>query len=87
METKRKNPYVVLLEEIREHCRKIKYRHTKQMRHYPKARLSEGWSLLNLYERVAAAKQLGYDVVLKADDTGLVVNYVKEVPATPFSWE
>lgn len=41
--------------------------------------------LPDLYERVAAAKQLGYDVMLFAEQDGLHVKYVKEVEEAP--WE
>lgn len=42
------------------------------------------WSLSNLAERVAAADQLGYDVVLKSDDSGLRVEYVAKIPSRPW---
>jgi hypothetical protein len=87
METKRKNPYVMLLDEIKEHCRKIRFRHTKAMFWYRKEALATGFRLDDLYQRVQAAEQLGYDVVLKAEDDGLHVQYVKKVPQTPYSWE
>jgi hypothetical protein len=47
------------------------------MWHYPKAKLNDGWPLGGLYERVAAADQLGYDVVLSVAEEGLRVHYQK----------
>lgn len=64
---------------------KVKYRHKVEMWYYPKNRLDEGWNLGDLYERVSAAKQLGYDVILEADNKGLIVKYVKSIPDIP--WE
>lgn len=86
MTTKRINPYQRLLEEIRSYIRKVKYRHTKTMWIYPKKVLTDGWDLGFLYQRTAAAEQLGYDVQLKATEEGLVVQYVKKIPEPPYSW-
>ena len=48
---------------------------------YPKDKLGLNWKLEDLYERVATAKQLGYDVQLRADPVaGLQVLYVTERP-------
>ena len=85
--TKRKNPYQMLLEEIKDWCRKVKFRHEKVMWVYQKNRLNQGWPLRNLYERVKAAEQLGYDVILIANDEGLSVRYRKQVPNIPYSWQ
>ncbi len=84
---KQKNPYQRLLDEIKDWCRKVKYRHEKTMWLYPKNRLDEGWALRDLYERTQAAQQLGYDVQLVASDDGLSVRYKKQVPSVPYSWE
>lgn len=84
---KPKNPYQRLLDDIKEWCRKVKYRHEKTMWLYPKNRLDEGWALRDLYERTQAAQQLGYDVQIVATDEGLSVRYKKQVPSVPNSWE
>ena len=84
---KPKNPYQRLLDDIKDWCRKMKYRHEKTMWLYPKSRLDEGWALRDLYERTKAAEQLGYDVQLVANDDGLSVRYKKQVPSVPCSWE
>ena len=34
----------------------------------------------------AAAEQLGYDVVLRADADGLCVQYVRKIPDAPYEW-
>ena len=86
MAEKRKNPYQYLLEQINEFCDNLKYRHQVTMWKYPKNRLSEGWPLLELYERVKAAEQLGYDVQLIAQDDGLLIQYVKQIPHIPGEW-
>lgn len=85
--TKRKNPYQMLLEDIKDWCRKVKFRNEKVMWVYPKGRLNQGWPLGDLYERVKAAEQLGYDVILIANDEGLSVRYRKQVPSIPYSWQ
>lgn len=87
MKTKPITPYQHLLDEIKAWAFKVTNRHTVAMWHYPKARLTDGWSVLDLYERTKAAEQLGYDVVLKSKDDGLHVQYVKRVPNRPFSWQ
>ncbi len=86
MKDKPKTPYQRLLDDIKEWTRKVRFRHEKVMWNYPKGRLKEGWSLNDLWERVAAAEQLGYDVQLVANDDGLRVYYRKRVPDVPYSW-
>lgn len=84
---KPKTPYQHLLEDIQDWARTVAYRHEVLMWRYPKARLTEGWTLNELYERVTAAEQLGYDVQLRADDDGLLVYYKKKVPDVPYNWK
>ena len=85
---KQKNPYKRLLDDIKDWCRQVQHRHSREMFIYPKDRLGEVWSLVDLYERVAAAEQLGYDVHIVADSTrGLVTRYIKKVPPTPYAWQ
>ena len=84
---KRLNPYQMLLKEITDFCRKLQFPHTRTMFIYPKEKLNTGWSLTDLYERTAAAKQLGYDTVIEATDQGLIVRYRKELPTIPWNWK
>ncbi len=83
--TKPITPYARLLAAFRQYVSAVEYPHTKYMWRYPKKRLHEGWQLTDLAERVAAADQLGFDVVLQNDDDGLKVLYRKKRPETP--WE
>lgn len=83
MTYKPKSPYQRLLEDTRDWARKVMYRHSVGMWTYPKAKLTEGYRLDDLYERVQAAEQLGYEVVVVANETGLFVRYVKKIPKPP----
>lgn len=87
MKEKRKNPYQMLMEDIKEFARKVRFRNTINMWHYPKAKLDTGWNLTDLWERTSAAEQLGYDVVLEANENGLTVKYVKKIPHVPMNWQ
>lgn len=77
--TKRVNPYSRLLERITRFCREIKYAHRRTMFTYPRDRLNAGWRLDQVYERVSAADQIGYECVVIADDTQLRIEYRKKV--------
>lgn len=82
----RLNPYTRLKQVGQEFFAKIKYRRKELMWTYPKDQLNEFWDLYSLNERVAAAKQLGYAVELKATNKGLEVWYVKQIPSN-IPWE
>ena len=83
---KPKTQYQYLLEDVTQFAHNVKYPHRRTMWRYPKDRLKEGWSLLDLSERVQAADQLSYDVRLVwNDEEGLRVEYVKRVDV-PFQW-
>jgi len=82
---KRVNPYTSLMERFKEFGQKIAYRHTRLMWTYPAEKLNDHWKLASLKERVVAATQLGYDVVLRENDGALQVFYVKQAPELP--WE
>ena len=75
-----KTPYHHLAEDFDNFKRKVRFPRTVSMWHYPKGKLTEGWNLLDLYERTKAADQLGYEVVLVAADEGLKVQYVAKRP-------
>ena len=77
MKTKPINPYSTLLNRVQKFRSQVIAPVTKSMWQYPKNRLDEGWLLKDLWERTAAANQLGYDVKLVASDAGLEVKYVK----------
>jgi len=78
------NPY----EQLRASCKTwadhVLRPRTVGMWFYDKKKLSVGFTLDDLYERVKAADQLGYDVKLFALDDGLHVRYVKRPPAAPW---
>ena len=87
MTTKRLNPYQRLLNQIKDFLRDdVKYRHKKLMWRYSKKSLNNGWDLSQVYERVQAAEQLGYDVQLIANGSGLEVHYIKKINI-PYGWE
>jgi hypothetical protein len=80
MKQKPVNPYTRLANEI---CKwmdsAFDARHTRTMWVFPKSKLSDGWSLVETWERTAAAAQLGYEVHLEATDEGLHVIYKKKL--------
>ena len=80
------NPYQRLLDKIVSFCDSLKDRHPRIMFTYPKEELNTNWSMPQLYERVAAADQLGYDVKLKATTEGLEFWYEKRVEI-PIEWK
>lgn len=82
----RKNPYQYLLDQIIEFCSKLQYAHTVSMWRYPKDKLASSWNLTDLYERTMAAQQLGYKVIIEADERGISVKYVKNAPI-PYQWK
>lgn len=77
------NPYEHLRRQFAEFARKVQVPRTKGMWLYPKDKLGSNWQLVDLYERVAAANQMGYDVVLVAQPDGLNVRYVEKRPTPP----
>ena len=83
---KRINPYTRLLNEIKEFCGSVMYRSEKEMWYYPIKKLGSEWNLDDLYQRTAAANQLGHEVHVRADKKGLIVTYVKELPYVPHDW-
>jgi hypothetical protein len=86
VKTKPVTPYARLKTEFANFVDLVLYPHTKLLWTYPKARLDEGWTLSNLAERVSAAAQLGYDVVLTRSENGdLVVQYRKQRPTRPWN--
>lgn len=87
MSDKRITPYERLRQSAHDFACKVKYPRRCQMWLYPKDKLTESWSLHKLAERVAAAHQLGHDVMLSVSETGdLVVEYVEKRPDTPWQF-
>ena len=80
------NPYQRLLDKIVSFCGSLKNRHSKIMFTYPKDQLNTNWSIPQLYEKVATADQLDYDVKLKATTEGLEVWYEKRIEI-PIEWK
>lgn len=85
MTAKRINPYERLRRQFGEYCNSIEYAPRRRMWIYPKEKLSSSWRLDDLAERVAAADQLGYDVMLTNTDEGLVVYYSKRPDKRPWN--
>lgn len=84
---KPKTPYQRLLEDVQEYARKVRYASTTLMWFYQKDELSNNWRLDGLNERVRAADQLGYDVILRSTDRGLEVLYRKRAPDPSRYWD
>jgi len=83
MKQKPKNPYNELLIKIRALVVKFLYPERKLMWRYPADKINTGWTLGDLAERVQAAEQIGFDVVLvwngSNESKGLEVWYRKKV--------
>lgn len=88
MKTKRKNPYTTLLGDIVVWIGKWKYRHTAPMFYWTVDKLTpqNSWRLDDVYHRAMAAKSLGYEVVIEADEKGMAMKY-KKIVAVPYEWE
>jgi hypothetical protein len=86
MKEKPVTPYQRLMNQFSAWANECIMRGRISMWRYPKDKLSEtNWRLADLWERVAAADQLGYDVQLSAKDDGLHVEYVKKLPKRPWN--
>jgi hypothetical protein len=77
------NPYMTLKGRFRDFINACINRRPKTMWLYPKVKLGNNWTLDDLYHRVAAAEQLGFDVGLFATNEGLEVRYLKKLPERP----
>lgn len=73
-------PYARLLTAFRKFFDEVRYPRTRLMWKYPKDRLAEGWNLEHLSQRVAAAEQLGFEVVMKNTNGDLEVLYRTKRP-------
>jgi hypothetical protein len=80
------NPYTALLKECQEWARAVVNRCRREMWFYPDAQnQGKEWQIADTYQRVMAADQLGYDVMLEAKPDGLHVIYIKRIPSAPWS--
>lgn len=70
-------PYERLMQKAMRLASQVKCPQLKRMWFYPKDKLTTGWSLADLNERVQAADALGWDTVLVSDSNGLNVMYRK----------
>lgn len=77
MRSKPETPYERLRRAVLRYISRVGLPKSVGMWMYPRARLSDGWRLLDLWERTKAADQLGHDVRLIAKDDGLHVVYVE----------
>lgn len=80
----RTNPYTDLKDRCAKWAITVVSPHTRGMWRYPREKLATGFRLDDLYERIRAADQLGYDVRLRAEDDGLHVEYVKRPGMPPY---
>ncbi len=82
------NPYTRLLNQIKNWVDTLEYRHEVFMWEYPKSKIDLSWKINDLYHKVSAAKQLGYEVILEiSEEEGLLVKYRKKMPIIPFEWK
>lgn len=79
------NPYTRLKSQFRDWVNEVLSRKMIGMWYYQKEKLNCAWRLSGLWQRVMAADQLGYDVILKAEEDGLRTYYVKKLPERPYN--
>lgn len=83
MTTQRKTPWQRMRERCTEFANATCFPRRSIMWRYERNALDKGWALSHLYERVAAAQQLGFEVYLTADEDGLSVRYQEKRPGWP----
>jgi hypothetical protein len=78
---KRKNPYTKLLEIGRRFASALQCRKITNLFYFNAKDLKErkGFVLDGLYERVIAAEQLNHDVLIRANDKGMSIEYRERV--------
>ena len=78
-------PYQRLLTQMREAWNKVEYARTVTMFYFRKDRLDKGedFRMDDVRERVMAAEQLGYEVVLEVKEGALYMLYRKKPPERP----
>lgn len=86
MKQKPITPYARLLETCRRWANSARYPIRKPMFTYANASETDrSFTIADLYQRTAAADQLGYDVLVQCEGKNLVVTYRARVPELP--WE
>ena len=81
MAQKRISPYTRLQETGRRFFSKVVHPRKALMMTIPNARSSEKtWLSYEIFQRVVAADQLGYEVVLTVSDNDLVLKYIEKRP-------
>lgn len=73
-----------LYEKAKAFTTKLRTLHTRSMLFYSAKEIEScSFNLRWLYQRSLAAEQLGYEVIMKADDEGLHASYRKKMPEVP----
>lgn len=81
------NPYERLKQIGREYADAVKYRHTANMFSLSKKEIDENnYSLREIYQRTAAAQQIGYEVHLVIRNDVLFIEYVQSPPQMPMAF-
>lgn len=88
MNKKPRNPYTDLLEEAKQYVRKVLHPRKVFMTRIPKNGIDQrsGYRMDDIYQKVCAAEDLGYDVQLFAVEGSLEFKYVEKPPRDPFWW-
>lgn len=75
------NPYERLKEQFRDFASECEYRRKIDMFVIDK---TGSYSFGDVYERILAADQLGYDVSMTAKDGKIYIKYIKKLPERPW---
>lgn len=78
----------MLLKEIRAWVWRLKFLETVVMFYWPedKLRSEKAWRLDDVYQRTLAARSLGYEVIIEADEKGMAMKYRKKAEV-PYRWQ
>lgn len=80
------SPYTRLKDDFREFVHNVYERRVVTMFSMSREGIyGKNYNIIDLYERVIAANQLGYDVRLRVDKEGkLVAEYIQKLPTRPW---
>ncbi len=81
--SKRENPYCRLKRICQKWAGEVEYRQKKLMFSWT-LKKGASYNIDDFHQRIIAAGQLGYEVVVKATDNGIDVHYKKEIPERPY---
>ena len=82
------NPYTRLLNEIKDFCFKLKTRKVRPAFFIKRNSLKTNtYTLEDVYQRARAADDIGYEMIVIADDDGLRFKYREKLPRIPIYWE